>query len=869
MAPSSLLLGLLALSPQTADTGRDAHGWRVTDGSHELRLATATLVLRPGERLLPMGGAGELELSTTLAIGSNERGTYRFTIETEGGTGELSIGSVVTRATSDWLDLDPGPVELSARFRPSPEREARLRVLWERKNDGRGGFPPEPVPSRVTTVRGAPTSDASARLLLERKGCTNCHLPSALEANAVERRAAPDLANAGARLSGDWMRRWIRDPEALHAQADMPRLDLDDAEVEALVHFLGSLRRDDALVESGASEKEVLAEGRLLYHTLGCVACHDALAPPAEVFGDDRFDDQLLAVPVPQRFGDLSSKWIPSALAGFLHAPEAIYPDGRMPSLDLSAEEADLIATYLVHEWGVGRPLHVDRTLATRGRELFAENRCGACHRLDGIETPPATALAELGGADCAVAHYALADDKDALARGLASARAAHAPSSVDATLRTLERLNCLACHALDGEGGRHVDNDVFFTSLDEHTDLGDEGRLPPDLSGVGWKLTSAWLRELLLGKGRSRPYLATRMPSYAKEHVSDLVVGLAHLSGVRPDSDLRSPESSDAMVVTGRALMGRDALGCLACHVYGDYPPSGSPGPAITQFAERLRYEWFRSFMRNPQRYRPGSRMPDFGIAGLSTLDRVYEGDMQRQLDAMWAYFELGEFMPLPDSVELDQGQRLVVGERPMVMRCFLESAGSRAIAVGTPLGVHYAFDARLLKLVEVWQGDFLDPSGSWSGRGGNTLGGRGTTVWSALPDEEPPLRLYRAGEEVSVEASLTEDEKADYSFGGYRLDADGAPTFLFDAKGCAVELEVDLSLTPRLSIERTWRIRNDGSLAIVILHAEKDSSLTCLVDGRPGARYDISWVEGEAWYLVKVPEGTRTIELVLEVTP
>ena len=47
--------------------------------------------------------------------------------------------------------------------------------------------------------------------------------------------------------------------------------------------------------------------------------------------------------------------------------------------------------------------------------------------------------------------------------------------------------LNCYACHRRDETGGVIRERDPFFTA--NSPDLGDEGRIPPLLTGVGDKL--------------------------------------------------------------------------------------------------------------------------------------------------------------------------------------------------------------------------------------------------------------------------------------------------------------------------------------------------------------------------------------------
>ena len=57
--------------------------------------------------------------------------------------------------------------------------------------------------------------------------------------------------------------------------------------------------------------------------------------------------------------------------------------------------------------------------------------------------------------------------------------------------------------------------------------DLGDEGRLPPHLTGVGDKLQPEWLREVLLNKGTARSYMATRMPQFGEANIEGFIIGI------------------------------------------------------------------------------------------------------------------------------------------------------------------------------------------------------------------------------------------------------------------------------------------------------------------------------------------------------
>ena len=60
----------------------------------------------------------------------------------------------------------------------------------------------------------------------------------------------------------------------------------------------------------------------------------------------------------------------------------------------------------------------------------------------------------------------------------------------------TLTRLNCIACHQRDELGGVASNRSEYFTGREES--LGEQGRIPPPLTGVGAKLKAAWLRDAL-----------------------------------------------------------------------------------------------------------------------------------------------------------------------------------------------------------------------------------------------------------------------------------------------------------------------------------------------------------------------------------
>jgi hypothetical protein len=82
-----------------------------------------------------------------------------------------------------------------------------------------------------------------------------------------------------------------------------------------------------------------------------------------------------------------------------------------------------------------------------------------------------------------------------------------------------------------------------------------------------------------------------------------------------------------------------------------------------------------------------------------------------------------LATLAPAPPYDPLADGLQWLVGDEVRMQRGPLPGASGRSIHVGNPNGVNYTFDPRVLAIVKIWQGGFLDMSGELTNRGGNGL--------------------------------------------------------------------------------------------------------------------------------------------------
>ncbi len=462
----------------------------------------------------------------------------------------------------------------------------------------------------------------------------------------------------------------------------------------------------------------------------------------------------------------------------------------------------------------------LDARKVERGRAEFARLGCGACHVIEGREPrvaplrPPALdelrARSEQGCLSAVprarTPHFDLDD-----AQVLALRTLLLEPSSLstprepaDEAHAQLSQLNCYACHRRGEQGGPELERAGYFRPARE-VDLGDEGRLPPHLDGVGAKLKLAAL-ERVLETGRGvRPYLATRMPQFGARNVHGLAQLLASVDG--EPADALAPPFEAAHIELGRKLAGSKGLGCIQCHSFNGVESLGIPAVDLGVVAERLQPRWFQRLLLDPRSVGMNSRMAILWQESsdgrlLSPVTDLCGGEPRAQIDALWSYLSLGASMPIPEGLDTpDSDYELIPTDEPLMCAVFLEDSSPRGMMVGFPQGVHYAFDVEHSRLAWMWRGRFFNAKGTWRARAG------------AL--ERPPTAdAYRfsGGLPFAFDAPRGVDEwptmsrdEARYRRLGWRFDSARVPIWRY-AFG---EVEIEERITPRVDAARVVLVR------------------------------------------------------------
>jgi mono/diheme cytochrome c family protein len=495
-------------------------------------------------------------------------------------------------------------------------------------------------------------------------------------------------------------------------------------------------------------------------------------------------------------------------------------------------------------------PFEVDGTLAAKGREAFLSVGCASCHQLTGspaeishkLAAPPlAEVRVDSGCLSGATArgrpHYSLsAAQRDALTAAILAIQQGKLtpPTPREQIAATMTALNCFACHRREDDGGVIRKRDPYFTA--NSPDLGDEGRIPPLLTGVGDKLQPDWLRAVLTQVAIARPYMDARMPQFGDHNLRDLAALLTEVDHASFKLPSVADSSADAKQV-GFSLVGKEGLTCISCHMFNRQKSLGIQAMDLTLMHQRLRPEWFHQYMLNPLQFRPGTRMPQAFLNGKSTKTDVLSGDADRQIHALWQYLADGRRAKQPDGL-VPEGMELIVGGEAVIYRAFIEGAGTRGIGIGYPEEVNLAFDANAMRPAMIWQGRFMDASKHWSGRGEGFQPPAGDDVRELV--EGPPFALLADKQQPWPTET---GKQAGYRFLGYRLDELRRPIFRYDFGDVRIEdLFTGKGLGAERHLVRTIRFAAmDGAQSPVHLyHLAASQSATIDDDGQGGYRLE-----------------------------
>lgn len=576
------------------------------------------------------------------------------------------------------------------------------------------------LPAQVPVRLAVDLSQERGRFLAEERNCIGCHQAEDNDrlAKTLTPRQAPDLSHAGERIRPNWIYHWLGSPRKVRPGAVMPRLFGDDeigrAERYAVARYLESLGgpvpANAKPVNDEASENS-RKRGEQLFTQTGCIACHSTAGPASGGRRPADRRDEIRELTPPARRQEMSgmgSKTTPAKLAVFLANPLAVNPSGRMPNMLLKQHEALDLAIFLCHdrdaaigpdlpetprkealratfqrvdprpdEWPAFEKLKPDVQWIDLGKRLVIDKSCNSCHTIEPDGKPFAQQLASASFDDLKETrrHTTGCLTDDTSNRGKAPAfdfdeadrkalrlflkegtTGAGSPAPSYSARIALERFNCVACHSRDGAGGLSPELIQQLRRYEKAAEI--EAISPPTLAGVGHKLRTPWLKQVLTQGARARPWMGLRMPQFGEKNVAGFAEALATLEGAEPDDIIHQVPMTDAKIEIGRRLIGKNAMSCISCHDLAGVVNTNARGTDLASINQRVRYDWYRRWLEQPQRMQPGTRMPTVFPDGKSLLGDILGGSADAQAEALWAYLSLGLRLPLPDGLQPPRGK-------------------------------------------------------------------------------------------------------------------------------------------------------------------------------------------------------------------
>ncbi|WP_437192115.1 family 16 glycoside hydrolase [Planctomicrobium sp. SH527] len=676
----------------------------------------------------------------------------------------------------------------------------------------------------------------AGKKLFETVGCLACHAP--LEGSSLPQVTSVPLGDLSAKYSISSLAQFLREPHVSRPSLRMPSLHLNVTEAELianalLVNGLEALKPNVRYQVYYGRWEELPDFDQLKPDKEGtCVGFDLSVAGRADNFGI-RFDaflpdqhrgayvfalgsddgarisldgDVILETPgihpvqMKERTARFEERPVHTIRVDYFEAKgeeDLVVMFGRQGS------PLEYLADYLVLTEDAARKpasagevaqrnkLTPDADLIAKGQKAFTTLGCANCHQVkqgekalaSSYSAKPLSALRLSGGCleagstpvSAGVPRFELTSHQVAhLKLALEGLQSSIKRTPQQKIHQTLTSMNCLACHDRQGIGGpESVRNELFISTQPE---MGDEGRLPPTLNGIGDKLQDQWLKTVLDKGARTRPYMLTRMPAFGGANTGHLLKPLIDADRRTGEQLATFSEPEIRVKSTGRHLVGNGGLGCIKCHTFGDKKSSGIQAISMTEMTSRLREDWFLRYVYDPQKYRPGTRMPTGFPNGEAVVKDVYHGSNQQQISAIWKYLSDGNKAGLPDGL-VAQLIELKPEKEPIIYRNFIQGVSPRAIAVGYPEKVNLAWDANDLCLKLIWHNRFLDAAMHWSGRGTGSQAPLGDHVLNF----EPQIPFAVLANRDTAWPTQSPWQQPGFQFQGYQLDELGRPTFRY----------------------------------------------------------------------------------------
>ena len=439
----------------------------------------------------------------------------------------------------------------------------------------------------------------NGRELIKQFGCHGCHKIPGYEGI---KKVGPDLATVSAKLTQDWVKKWLANPKDFKSEARMPKfwyntnnsgvqngVDWDKrnvVEINAIVAYLWD--KSSKLPQKTLPAKNTsgnAAHGKELIETVGCYGCHSV--GPIEEVANRTQTRRRHGYNLASQGSKVSANWI----ANWVTDPRQVWADSKMPSLRLPDAEVADITAYLTSlknpEWEK--------------------------------KTAPQTEVAEL---DKVVKEFLRSGSTEAKATVDLAAMSLD-QKNLYAGERLIGRYGCYACHNIPGfEKAQPIGTELTEAGSKLISQL-DFGFLEIEHERAAW-YEQKLLNPRIFDKGRvKRPDELLRMPNFGLDDKEVHSIVMVLTSMVKDKVPLEMKERPDPDIIEGRMLVAEN--NCKGCHVIeglgGDIRSHLKDNvqwpPNLNTQGQKTQPEFLRAFLKQPGEVKPrwwmDTRMPTF----------------------------------------------------------------------------------------------------------------------------------------------------------------------------------------------------------------------------------------------------------------
>ena len=507
--------------------------------------------------------------------------------------------------------------------------------------------------------------------IFESVGCLACH--SDVEEDGKIH--GPNLARIGEVLKYEWMVSWLLDPRAHSPKTSMPDLRLDNESAKLLAAYLTTLTSEGYKEETEEykwlDDQEVAKEGEELIIKYGCSGCHNIKgmegqgkigAELTEIgskniqffdFGSEekvgRFgslEKEILSLvgleDAEKNVGKARHTWIKAKLGKPRQFDEK---NSIMPDFRLNEEEIEALSVLLtglkkekLEKSYVYKSSEKEKCIA-EGNRVLEKYNCMGCHQFT-IDTLYLKNGNRLEG-------MVKLEEEDSLFFQLWRDNEKLERKAGDTVQIVKKHINSRE----SAEGGEDIASLIIDYHVEVDGMMPEEAKVftPPVLYGEGSKVQCAWLFSFLEEPVPLRPWLDIRMPTFSlsEEEATSISKYLAVVDEeeypfefVREKSDYYIKQKdlhNPGYLAKARRLFESKDVNCASCHVRGDKTPEGEPAdwaPDLLLAEERLKPDWIKSWLLDPQIIQPGTKMPKFFREG--TFQDIFPGTPEEQSEAI-----------------------------------------------------------------------------------------------------------------------------------------------------------------------------------------------------------------------------------------